>query len=154
VSFTGSRTGGVDLLTRTTLEMDRATPAASVANLIRTLQSVPGVLLAESTAGTARVVVAHDAGVAESSLLEAARRAGVRAKIAHDPAETLLGIAADPSLGSVRLRNRLAISMAAFAALVAVDALVPGDKHWIMTLLVVALGIFLFVEAFAGRRRA
>ncbi len=154
MSFTGAQGGGVDLLTRTTLQMDRATPAASIATFIRRLQSVPGVLLAESTAGSALAVVSHDAGVAESSLLEAARSVGVRAEVAREPARAALAARTAPASGSALLRHRVAMSMAAFATLLLADTVVPTDKHWIVALLVLALGVFLFVQAVAAGRRA
>jgi hypothetical protein len=72
------------LLTRTTLQMDEGLSTPSIAQVIHALQRVPGVLLAEITAGTARAVVAHDPAVPTASLLAAAAGAGVPAKIVAD----------------------------------------------------------------------
>jgi hypothetical protein len=61
--------GDADILTRTTLQMDEGLSMASIAQLIKALQRVPGVLLAEIAAGSARAIVAHDAAVPGASLL-------------------------------------------------------------------------------------
>jgi hypothetical protein len=73
--------GSSDILTRTTLQIDGSPSSASVAKVVAALQRVPGVLLAEANAVTARATVAHDSGVSAASLIAAAFRAGVRVDI-------------------------------------------------------------------------
>jgi copper chaperone CopZ len=73
--------GAADQLTRTTLRLDANLSLPSLASVTRALQRVPGVLLAEVNAAGSRAFVAHDSGVKLESLLEAAARAGVLARI-------------------------------------------------------------------------
>lgn len=70
------RPGG-DSLTRTTLLLDDNLPSVAIERAIAALKRVPGVLLAEQSPGTNRAIVAHDAAVANASLLEAAAKTGV-----------------------------------------------------------------------------
>jgi hypothetical protein len=152
MSFTGARTGGVDLLTQTTLQLDPATPAAAISELVRILRGVPGVLLVESNGASACAVVAHDAGVATTSLVAAAHRAGVRARIARSP------IAISDQTGAAATQspavpNRARLAMVAFGVLLLVDEVVPSDKRWIVSLLIASLGFSIFIEALKGRRR-
>ncbi len=74
-------TGG-DSLTRTTLLMDDNLSPLAMENAIDALKRVPGVLLAELGPGTSRAIVAHDAAVANASLLEAAAKTGVHVTLA------------------------------------------------------------------------
>jgi len=81
VNPTAPGAGAADLLTRTTLQLEANVSLPSLAGVTRALQRVPGVLLAEVNAAGSRAFVAHDSGVNLESLLEAAARAGVRARI-------------------------------------------------------------------------
>jgi hypothetical protein len=63
----------IDLLRRTTLQVDGTMAGASLAHVVRALQQVAGVLLAEVPSANARAGVAHDAAVRAKSLVAAPR---------------------------------------------------------------------------------
>jgi copper chaperone CopZ len=143
-----------DLLTRTTLQVDGSTAGGSIAQMIRALQRVPGVLLAEVNAANARAVVAHDAAVPATSLIAAAQSAGVQVRIvgdtrapkfANDPAAPLR------SLGS---RQLLIVAAAAFIVLTVVDLLVrnAAQRHEILIGVTVALWAVFLAKSFMVRR--
>ncbi len=81
MSLTSPGAGGSDLLTRTTLQLEANVSLPSIVRVTSALQRVPGVLLAEVNAAGSYAIVAHDSAVNLESLLDAAARAGVRARI-------------------------------------------------------------------------
>jgi hypothetical protein len=127
-----------DILTRTTLEIDEALSAHSVADLIRALQHVPGVLLADIAAGSARAIVAHDAAVPGTSLLAAAEGAGVHAKIVADTRAPVPSAALAAPPGVIRARRLLTTAAALFFGLALGEAFIPhlaGNKQLLPMLL-------------------
>jgi hypothetical protein len=113
-----------NLLTRTTLQVDESLPTLSVAQLVRALQRVPGVLLAEIAPGSARAIVAHDAAVPGASLLAAAESAGVHAKIVTDTrASAPIADRVSP-LADAPMQRVLAVAAAVFLGLALGDALI------------------------------
>jgi hypothetical protein len=114
-----------NLLTRTTLEVDESLSTLSVAQLVRALQRVPGVLLAEIAAGSACAIVAHDAAVPGASLLAAAEGAGVHAKIVADTRAPAPSADRISPLADAPTQRVATIAAALFLGLVLGDALVP-----------------------------
>jgi len=169
--------GGGDSLTRTTLHVDAAAPAALVAAAVRALQRVPGVLLADLDAATARLVVAHDGAVPVASLVAAATQAGVNARIARSgvapDADVPLTVAAPAGLpmpmpmpmpapttvsfaplASVRGRIMIVTMSLLIGAIVFVDLAVPNvaQKRTLLDGGVVAIWIFFFASTYLRRR--
>ena len=60
---------GVDLLTRTTIQVNGSMTAQTTIQVVQALKRVPGVLLAEVDAAGTRAIVAHDPAVPTASLL-------------------------------------------------------------------------------------
>ena len=141
-----------DLLTRTTLEMDASTPAPSVAILVAMLKRVPGVLLAEANPATARAIVAHDAGVAVASLLAAAGRAGVCARVVTAAGVPVIDRDMLSAPNHAWMRRLLVALMASFLSLALIDTLMPKEKAWFASIALASLGIFLLVKALARPR--
>jgi hypothetical protein len=139
-----------DLLTRTTLAFDERMAAATLGQMVRALQRVPGVLLAELTASDAHLVVAHDAGVPANALVAAAENAGVDVRIVSDTRGPIARAQPQPA----RNRNLAIAGALAFVALALVDALVKnqGQKHTILIVLTVSLWAGFFVTSFLRRR--
>jgi len=81
MSVTATPARRTDLLTRTTLQIDGGGSAPSLTLVIQALHRVPGVLMAEMHAASARAVVAHDSAVPAGALLAAASGAGAHARI-------------------------------------------------------------------------
>jgi hypothetical protein len=138
-----------DLLTRTTLQFDGTIADATLAPMIRALQRVPGVLLAEVNPATARALVAHDAAVPATSLIAAAQNVGVRVRIvggATPAAAAGHALSRRSVLGNRRL---LVAASLAFLALAIVDALVPNTppKHWILIVLTAAVWVFFITKS-------
>ncbi len=151
----GPGSGDVDILTRTTLQMDDGLSPPSIAQLIKALQRVPGVLLAESAAGSARTIVAHDAAVPGASLLAAAERAGVHATIVSDtrpPAAT-----ADPALPVPDIPNRRLLTLAAalLFLLALGEAMFPrlASNHFLLPALLSSVWAFAIARMLFKRRR-
>jgi hypothetical protein len=161
--------GGGDSLTRTTLHVDGATSAVLVANVVHALQRVPGVLLADLDAATARLVVAHDGAVPVTSLVAAATLAGVNARVVRS------GPTRDPGVPSVaaaaplertraaapfwsRISGRGRIMLVAMSLLIGatvlVDVAVPNitQKRALFDGGIVAIWIFFFASTYLRRR--
>jgi cation transport ATPase len=143
--------GSADILTRTTLQIDGSPSSASIAKVVAALQRVPGVLLAEANAVTARATVAHDSGVSTAELVAAAFRAGVRADIVAPrlvtPKEP---IAQPPSLYGLLLLSGAAL-LVTFGLAGVATRYSPGNP-WVVPVLVSACFVFC-ATAFGGRRR-
>jgi Cu+-exporting ATPase len=146
--------GASDQLTRTTLQIDAALAGPGIAQVIRALQRVPGVLLAEVNAATSRAIVAHDAAVPAASLLAAAAGAGVHARIVADTRTPATSV--DPAgLQRARIRQLITFATTAFIALAVIDMLVPASlgKNWLLPVLVSVFWAVFFAEAIIRRRR-
>ncbi len=145
---------GVDLLTRTTLQIDRILSAPLIAQLTLALQHVPGVLLADVDAVSARASIAHDSGVPTASLLAAAAGAGAFAHVVADaPAPDSLGCApARPRY--LRDRRLLTIAAALFVALAVIDALIPAlaARDGLLVALSLAFWVFFLARSIAAPR--
>ncbi|MGB8265983.1 MAG: hypothetical protein WCE44_06655 [Candidatus Velthaea sp.] len=143
-----------DLLTRTTLLIDETLSTLSMTQMIRALQRVPGVLLADMNARSDGAIVAHDAAVPMASLLAAAAGAGVRARLLVDtPAFAHPVESADPS-APWRWQPLVRIGAAIFVLLALTVLLVPAirDKHVVVPLLITSIWIFFVTEAFLRPR--
>jgi hypothetical protein len=119
-----------NILTRTTLQVDGSLSTLSIAQLVHALQRVPGVLLADIAAGSARAIVAHDAGVPAASLLAAAAGAGVQAKIVSDTRPPTSAESASPLAGR-STRQLLMTAAALLLGLALGEAFIPhlaGNK--------------------------
>ncbi len=142
---------GADELTRTTLQIDGGTSAPSVESVVRALQRVPGVLLAEMNAASARAVVAHDAAVAPASLLAAVAKAGKHAEIVADTRPVAAPVRDARTLMLVRVA---AIATVAFVALTLAEVFLPGndDKLRMLPLLMTVFWFIFFAQSFLTRR--
>jgi hypothetical protein len=155
VTFTASPAVGIDLLTRTTLQIDASLPAPTIAQAIRALQRVPGVLLAELNSASTQATVAHDCAVTAGSLLAAAGGAGVQARIVADTRAPTLDVEKTLQLAAAAsLRRFMAVATAVFFGLAVVDLLVPDGtvKSWLGPLLIWSLWLFFIAEAVVRRR--
>jgi cation transport ATPase len=143
-----------DLLTRTTLQIDTGVSTTAIARVVAALQRVPGVLLAEVNAATARATVAHDAAVPAASLLAAITASGAHAKIVAEPPSSTGPSGRGLQLGTVRVRRLTFVSAAVFVPLAIVDILLPNtvDKTWLLPIFIAALWAFFFAESFVARR--
>ncbi|MGD0471889.1 MAG: hypothetical protein ABSB70_01575 [Candidatus Velthaea sp.] len=155
MTLAGPAPGRDDFLTRTTLQLDEGLSLPSVAGLIKTLQRVPGVLLAEIAAGSARAVVAHDAAVPGASLLAAAARAGVHATIVADtrPPVAPVETAAPPALS--RDRRIFALAAALLFLLALGEAVFPRltSNHYLLPVLLSSLWAFVIARMLFKRRK-
>jgi hypothetical protein len=162
--------GGGDSLTRTTLHVDAAASATLVADAVRALQRVPGVLLADLDAATARLVVRHDGAVPVTSLVAAATQAGINAHVvrtgpSRDPGAPLAGTGAPTVAGdgaaitfaphaNVRGRIMIVAMSLLVGAIVLVDVAVPNvaQKRALFDGGIVAIWIFFFASTYLRRR--
>jgi hypothetical protein len=155
VTPAGPAPGDDDFLTRTTLQLDESLSLPSVAQLIKTLQRVPGVLLAEIAARSSRVVVAHDAAVPGSSLLAAAERAGVRATILADTRPP--AAPADPSSPPALTPDRriFALAAALLFLLALGETVFPrlASNHYLLPVLLSSLWAFVIARTMFKRRQ-
>jgi hypothetical protein len=156
VTVGGPRGIGTDLLTRTTLQLDAGVSADAVREMVRTLQRVPGVLLADLAASD-RAIVAHDAAVPTASLVAAAHRAGVGAHIVADaasptsdgnPGETVL------LRQHARMRRMVTVTAAVFLALTLIETGITNVavRHILSLVLMTSLWAFFIAEAIIARR--
>ena len=148
--------GGVDLLTRTTLQLDGSTSAASIAQVIQTLQRVPGVLFAEVDAASGRTTIAHDAGVPAAALLAAANGVGVHAGIVASPSALPIKAGADLRFNGALMRRRMFVWVVIFVAAWLIEALVPDspEKHWLVPILMTAFWLSFLITRIFGPHRA
>jgi hypothetical protein len=118
------------LLTRTTLQTFGDASAASLAALVRALQHVPGVLIAELQAAGARVIVMHDSGVPIASFVTAAATAGVRAAIVAParPVPASPGAAAAAPLQAIGAKHVAAVAVAVIVTMALLEMLLPHVK--------------------------
>jgi hypothetical protein len=145
-----------DLLTRTTLRLEGALSAVSLADLIRSLQRVPGVLVAEANALGDRALLAHDGAVPLSALLAAAATLGVRATVEGSPTAILpIPDATAPEAPRLKVRAVTMIGVALFVVLGAIDALVPAirENRIVSVVLIGSVWSFFLLETFLNRRR-
>jgi hypothetical protein len=152
---TSAAPGDVDFLTRTTLQMDPGLPLPSIAQLIKTLQRVPGVLLAEIAAGSDRAVVAHDAAVPGASLLAAAERAGVHATIVGGtpPAAAVVDTALPVADASNRRLLTLAAALAFVLALCETSFPRLASNHYLLPVLLSSIWAFVIARTIFKRRQ-
>jgi hypothetical protein len=122
--------------------------------MIRALQRVPGVLLAEVDTADARAVVAHDAGVRANALIVAAQNVGVQVRIVGDTRVLKLAGSAASPVHWFASRQLLIAAAAAFIVLTVVDLLVPNaaQKHGILIVVTVALWTVFLAKSFMVRR--
>lgn len=114
------------LLTRTTLQTFGDASAASLAVLVRALQRVPGVLIAELQAAGARVIVMHDSAVPVASFVTAAATAGIRATIVALPLPAAVaGAAAAAPLQAIHVRHVAAVAVAIVVTMALLEMLLP-----------------------------
>jgi cation transport ATPase len=146
----------VDLLTRTTLQVDGIPAEASVAQMIRALQKVPGVLLAELNPTQAHAVVAHDAAVLAISLIAAAENAGVRVRIVRDTLPPTLSGKSAAQLRTLSNRQLLIVAALACVIVASVGMLVPNAtlKHEILIVLTSSLWAVFLAQSFMRHRRS
>jgi copper chaperone CopZ len=146
--MTASGAAGDDALTRTTLRLNGATPGSLVADAIRALHNVPGVLVADVDPARSAIVVAHDGAVPLTALVSAAKTAGVPATIAGRPAVTALATPAGALAGSVLgLRALAPVAALAVAALLA-ELLLPETAS--KRAIVYSLALGAWICYFAG----
>jgi len=145
--------GNADMLTRTTLRIDEGLSLPSVAELIKALQHVPGVLLAEIAAGSASAIVAHDAAVPGASLLAAAERAGVRARIVADAQAPGTASALPPA--DTTGRRLLTLAAVLLFLWVLGQAVFPrlASNHFLLPVLLSAAWAFVIARTLFKRRR-
>jgi len=143
-----------DSLTRTALLMDENLSPLALDNVIAALKRVPGVLLAELEPGTARAIVAHDAAVANASLLEAATKSGAHVTLAAGArAPSTSDVSAVLPLSKER-RRFLLLAVIAFVAPLLFSVMYPrltGGAMFLPIALSYA-GAFVIVRVFSGQR--
>jgi len=147
--------GGADLLTRTTLHLGGNPSTLSVAQMIRALQRVPGVLLAEINAADARAIVAHDAAVPGASLVAAAARAGINAAIVSNTPMPSMSVNAGSAVNTIRARRLVIGAVEAFVVLSSMNALLPksNENHWLLAVLLSTTWL-LFLASMIVRKKA
>ncbi len=147
---------GGGLLTRTTLQVDGTQARDSVAQMIRALQRVPGVLLAGANGANDRADVAHDAAVPTTSLIAAAQNAGVHVRIVGDTRVPTL--AANPTAPRHLLATRQfpIAAVGAFVVFTIVNLLVPNaaGKHGVLIGLTAVLWAVFLAKSFIAHRRS
>jgi hypothetical protein len=138
-----------NILTRTTLQVDESLPTPSIAQLVHALQRVPGVLLAEIAAGSARAIVAHDAAVPSASLLAAAEGAGVHARIVAETRAPAPSAERVSPLEAAPTQRVLTIAAALFFGLVLGDALIPhlADNRLLLPIMLSSVSAFVIGRA-------
>jgi hypothetical protein len=145
-----------DLLTRTTLQVDATVAGDTLAQMIRALQRVPGVLLAEVNAADARTIIAHDAAVPASSLIAAAQNVGVHVTVIGDTRIRKPDDNPVTPLHSLVNRQLLIGAATAFIVLTIVNLLVPNatQKHGVLTGLTSLLWAVFLAKSFIAHRRS
>jgi hypothetical protein len=141
-----SVSGDGDSLTRTTLQIAGSPSQSALAQIVRALQSVPGVLLADLNPSDARVLVAHDGAVPATALVAAASGAGSNASIVRGPRVPAPAAAKKPDAGPAeRARSRhVLVGIAVIGVvLVLVDLLLPDSPHKQLILNGLVLGVWI-----------
>lgn len=156
--MTVSGAGG-DSLTRTTLQVSQSISIAEIGDVVRALQRVPGVLLADLNPSSARVTVAHDGAVSTAALVSAAKVAGAHATIVREvkpPAAAGAALAAAPAIAAPRPHVRASlIAMSTIAVvLICIDLVLPDSpqKRLVLNALVLAVWICFFAGLFVRRK--
>ncbi len=147
---------GAGLLTRTTLQVDGTLAGDSVTHMIRALQRVPGVLLAEVNGANDGADVAHDAAVPTTSLIAAAQNAGVHVRIVGDTRVPTLAANQSASLHLLATRQFLIAAVSAFVVLTIVNLLAPNaaEKHGVLIGLTAVLWAVFLAKSFIAHRRS
>jgi hypothetical protein len=146
-------TGG-DSLTRTTLLMDDNLSPLAMENAIAALKRVPGVLLAELGPGSARAIVAHDAAVANASLLEAAAKTGVHVTLAAgERAPATSDVIGQLPVGKERERLLLLVA-AVFLGSFVFSAISPrlANSHMLFPIIFSFVWVLMIARAISSRR--
>jgi hypothetical protein len=154
MSFSAS-VGGMDLLTRTTLQIDGSMSTTSIAHMIQALQRVPGVLLAEVDAVGNRATVAHDAAVPTAALLAAATGVGMHAGLIVGAPALRMNADSEMRLKREHIQRHMMIWAAVFVAVSLIEALIPNGpaKHWMLPILMTTFLVsFLVAQAFGAHR--
>lgn len=147
---------GGDALTRTTLQIGGIMSDPLIAAIVRALQRVPGVLLVDMDATSARVIVAHDGAVPLQALVTAATGAGGLAATVHGAAPVANASTVSSVEPDDRVRRyRRAIVIAALAvAYVLADLFIPGSmpKRIVMTAVLVGAWTYYIAGTFTRRQ--
>ncbi len=141
-----------DFLTRTTLRLGRGPVALSIAQVVRALQRVPGVLTVEADAVDAQALVAHDAAVTLTSLFAAVNSAGGAATVVAD-SRGGAAATARPLLHGKR-RHIKSVAVLVMLAVIVIDITFPNnpEKRWLFIAPVVLLWTFMIIEGLVARR--
>jgi len=140
-----------DGLTRTQLQIHDATPA-SIRHVLRALQRVPGVLLAENRKTTSCAVVAHDSGVAEQSLIAAAAAAGARATVVKARTQRPGSATVPPAASTDRTTRSVIAAAVALLGLALVEFIIPSGYGRALTGGVAVLWAVFFIHSLMRQR--
>jgi len=146
--------GKIDMLTRTTLQLQDVLPPASIAHLIFALQRVPGVLLADLNLGATSVVVAHDSAVSAASLLSAANATGARATLVARPGPARAADA--PAISpKINVGVMCAVVLGPALLLLAIELLDPplATNHYFLPIFLSVAWTFVLVRPMFRRQR-
>jgi hypothetical protein len=146
--------GSVDILTRSTLQVDGSLSVPSVTQMVSALHHVPGVLLAEFDRANGRATVAHDSAVSTDALLAAATGAGVRATIVTDRRVPAASANTIPPSASMPLKRLLPLAAALILFQVVLASVSPSlAKNHVLLPMVLAFGLgFAFFSVSLARR--
>lgn len=146
--------GKIDMLTRTTLQLQDVLPPASIAHLIFALQRVPGVLLADLNLGATSVVVAHDSAVSTASLLSAANATGARATLAARPGPARVAVA-QATVPKINVGVMCAVVLGPALLLLAIEVLDPplATNHYFLPIFLSVAWTFVLVRPMLRRQR-
>ncbi len=138
--------GSVDHLTRTTLQIDGSLTTPSIAHVLHALHRVPGVLLAEINAVSARAVVAHDSAVTTASLLAAAAGAGVHATIVVDRRALAMSAGTKPPFASIPVQRLMLLVAALLLSQALFGAVSPSlaKAHLLLPVMLTLVWAFAF----------
>ncbi len=140
-----------DGLTRTQLHIHDATPA-SIRHVLRALQRVPGVLLAENRKTTSYAIVAHDSAVAEQSLIAAAAVAGSRATVVKLRTQPPSIDAVAPAVSADHMTRLVIAAAVALAGLALVEFIIPSGYGRALTGGVAVLWAIFFIHSLVTQR--
>lgn len=134
--------------------MDGTLSPGAIGEMIDALKRVPGVLLAEISPGTVRAIVAHDAAVTSTSLLEAAARTGAHLKLVGDTRVPAATGDMTQLLAVMPVRRLLMLAAALVFLPVVISAIFPGlaTNHFLLPVLLSSVWAFVIVRAMFTRR--
>jgi len=143
-----------DLLTRTTLRLERGAETWSLTQVVNALERVPGVLTVEADAAHAQALVAHDAAVPLAALVAAVSSVGVAVKIVADPATGLRAAVTTASAFRWRLLRLAMLVVVAQLAAIVVDTAFPNspEKRWLSMVPLLVLWAVMIVKGLVVRR--